>query len=133
MRPLFLFLKETSDLRYHHKEPKNRRVSTYGELYFCDHPAYSRCTLYRLGDKGLAVIRQRYFAGTKTTAWRELDGELADEIFLHPGFKAFFEERAGEPENGCYPTVTARQIMWALRMKPLQKERWETVFDRKDI
>ena len=27
-------------------------------------------------------------------------------------------------------TVTVRQIMWALRMKPLKKERWETVFDR---
>ena len=35
--------------------------------------------------------------------------------------------------DGLYPTVTVRQIMWALKMKPIQKERWETVFDRRDI
>nr|DAP49012.1 MAG TPA: hypothetical protein [Caudoviricetes sp.] len=35
--------------------------------------------------------------------------------------------------QGLYPTVTVRQIMWALKMKPIQKERWETVFDRRDI
>jgi len=26
-----------------------------------------------------------------------------------------------------------RQIMWALKMKPIKRERWETVFDRKEI
>lgn len=31
------------------------------------------------------------------------------------------------------PTVTIRQIMWALKMKPIKRERWETVFDRRDI
>ncbi len=42
----------------------------------------------------------------------------------------------GIPESctdGVYPTVTIRQIMWALKMKPLARERWETVFDRKNI
>lgn len=34
---------------------------------------------------------------------------------------------------GLYPTVTVRQMMWALKMKPMPKERWETVFDRKEI
>jgi hypothetical protein len=24
-------------------------------------------------------------------------------------------------------------MMWALKMKPLPKERWETAFDRRDI
>ena len=33
-------------------------------------------------------------------------------------------------KDGLYPTVTVRKLMWALRMKPLKKERWETVFDR---
>lgn len=32
-----------------------------------------------------------------------------------------------------YPTVTIRQIMWALKMKPIKRERWETVFDRRDV
>lgn len=46
-------------------------------------------------------------------------------IFLL-GFMSFFEENAAEPdENGLYPTVTARKIMWKLRMKPLKKEYWE--------
>lgn len=36
-------------------------------------------------------------------------------------------------QSGLYPTVNVRQLMWALRMKPMRKERWETVFDRKDI
>lgn len=26
-----------------------------------------------------------------------------------------------------------RQVMWRLRMKPLKRERWETVFDRKTL
>ena len=38
-----------------------------------------------------------------------------------------------EEDKNTYPTVTVRQIMWALKMKPIQKERWETVFDRRDI
>lgn len=38
-----------------------------------------------------------------------------------------------EPKDGIYPTMTVRQAMWAAKMKPLKKERWETVFDHKDI
>ena len=34
---------------------------------------------------------------------------------------------------GLYPTVTIRQIMWALKIKPLKRERWETCFDRREI
>lgn len=36
-------------------------------------------------------------------------------------------------KDGLYPTVTVRQIMWALKMKPIPRERWETVFDRREI
>lgn len=32
-----------------------------------------------------------------------------------------------------YPTVTIRQIMWALKLKPIPREQWETYFDRKYI
>jgi hypothetical protein len=52
---------------------------------------------------------------------------------LHPKFKEFFDNRAGVATDGLYPTVTVRQIIWALKMKPLPRERWETCFDRKDI
>ena len=51
---------------------------------------------------------------------------LAGDIYFSPGFLEFFEENAAEPDEiGLYPTVTARKIMWKLRMKPLKKEYWE--------
>ena len=119
-------------MRYHYEKPKIY-TNTYGEIHNCDHPVYSRCTLYLIGKKGLAVIQQRYDPETKSTWWTEIDPWLTDCLYLHPKFKAFFDERAGEGGGGLYPTVTIRQIMWALKMKPLPKERWETCFDRRDI
>ena len=58
---------------------------------------------------------------------------LIDDLYLQPGFKEYFDAMSGSPTDGLYPTVTIRQIMWALRMKPLPKQRWETTFDRKFI
>lgn len=105
----------------------------YGEVYECDHPVYSRCTLFKIGLKGLAVIQQRRDMATKHTWWGEIDPWLIDELYLHPRFKTIFDLRAGESVNDLYPTITIRQLMWALKMKPLKRERWETCFDRKDI
>ena len=48
-------------------------------------------------------------------------------------FKKYFDDRAGECTDGIYPTVTIRQMMWALKMKPIQRQRWETCFDRRDV
>ena len=119
-------------MRYHYEKP-NTYISLYGVEYECDHPVYERCTLYLIGKKGLAVIQQRYDADTKATWWGEIDPWLTDELYLHPKFKSFFDERAKECKDGLYPTVTIRQIMWAFKLKPIPKERWETVFDRRDI
>ena len=119
-------------MRYHYEKPTIYR-SMYGKLYICSHPVYSRCTLFQIGDKGLAVIQQKFFPTTKSTRWGEIDEWLTDDIYLHPKFKEFFDERAGTCTDGLYPTVTVRQIMWALKMKPMPKERWETTFDRRDI
>ncbi len=119
-------------MRYHYEKP-SIYLSMYGNRYICDHPAYNRCTLFQIGDRGLAVIQQRFDADTKSTWWGEVDAWLTDDIYLHPKFKEYFDERAGRGTDGLYPTVTVRQIMWALKMKPLPKERWETVFDRRDI
>lgn len=105
----------------------------YGDTYECDHPAYNKCTLYLINGKGLAIIQQRYDPETKTTWWTEIDPWLTDVLYLHPKFRGFFMERSGECTDGLYPTVTIRQIMWALKMKPLRRERWETCFDRRDI
>ena len=118
-------------MRYHHQAP-SIYLGLYGRLYICDHPVYNSCTLFEIGEKGLAVIQQRYDAEIKSTWWSEIDPWLTDELYLHPGFKEFFDLRANKPKDGLYPTVTIRQIMWALKLKPLPKAKWETVFDRKE-
>ena len=119
-------------MRYHFDKPDIYRA-LYGEVYICDHPVYSRCTLYRIDGRGLAVIQQRFDPVTKSTRWSEIDPWLSSILYLHPGFLDYFCQRAGICTDGLYPTVTVRQIMWALKIKPLVKERWETVFDRRDI
>lgn len=119
-------------MRYHYEKP-TIYVSLYGSTYICDHPAYDRCTLYNIDTKGLAVIQQRFDPKTKKTWWTEIDPWLTDTLYLHRGFKDFFDKRAGECKDGLYPTVTIRQMMWALKIKPIPRERWETCFDRKDI
>lgn len=119
-------------MRYHYKRPKIFSTM-YGEIYECDHPVYDRCTLFTIDDLGLAVIQQRYNPINKITYWTELDPWLPDALYLNIGFKDFFDKRAGKCTDGLYPTVSARQIMWALKIKPLAKERWETCFDRKAI
>ena len=119
-------------MRYHYEKP-TLYFNNYGNTYECEHPVYSKCTLFEMGNKGLAVIQQRYNRIKKTTWWGEIDPWLTDDLYLHPKFKEFFDNRAGERRDGLYPTVTIRQIMWALKMKPIPKERWETWFDRRDI
>ena len=119
-------------MRYHYEKP-DFYISMYGSTYECDHPAYSRCTLFKIDTRGLAIIQQRYDPKTKKTWWAEIDPWLTDELYLHPKFKEFFDNRSGECNNEIYPTVTIRQIMWALKMKPIERQRWETCFDRRDI
>ena len=117
-------------MRYHYEKPAIY-LSKYGDTYYCDHPVYSKCTLFKMDEKGLAVIQQR--TNNKITWWDEIDPWLTDALYLHTRFKEFFDDRSGKCVNGLYPTVTIRQIMWALKMKPLPKHRWETCFDRKLI
>lgn len=119
-------------MRYHYEKP-NIYLSMYGKLHNCNHPVYDRCTLFEIDDKGLAIIQQRFNSESKSTWWGELDPWLTDDIYLHPHFKEFFSKRAAQGKDGLYPTVTVRQIMWALKMKPIPRERWETCFDRRDI
>ena len=119
-------------MRYFYEKPDIYR-SMYGERYICDHPVYNSCTLYKMNDKGLAVIQQRFDKESKSTWWSEIDPWLTDDLYLHPKFREFFENRSGKCTDGLYPTVTIRQIMWGMKMKPLPRKRWETVFDKRDI
>lgn len=79
------------------------------------------------------MIQQRFNPDSKTTYWTEIDPWLSDEIYLHKNFEKFFDERADIRQNGLFPTVTIRQMMWGLKMKPMPRERWETCFDRRVI
>ena len=99
----------------------------------CSHPAYSTCTLFKIGDKGLCVIQQIYLSESKLTMWSSIPETLSNELYLHEGFQDYFYKHAGVKKDGLYPTVTLRQMMWALRMKPIKKQPWETVFDRKFV
>lgn len=119
-------------MRYHFEKP-DIYLSVYGEKYECNHPVYDVCTLFKIENKGLAVIQQKFDEKTKSTWWGEVDPWITDQLYLHPKFREYFEKRAGECTDGLYTTVTVRQIMWALKMKPIKRERWETVFDRRYI
>ena len=119
-------------MRYHYEKP-SIYASMYGKIHICNHPVYDSCTLFQIENKGLAIIQQRFDPVNKTTWWSAVDPCLTDDIYLHPKFKEYFDSRAGNCSNGLYPTVTIRQIMWALKMKPIKRERWETVFDRREI
>lgn len=119
-------------MRYHYEKP-TIYLSMYGTSYSCNHPVYSECTLFQIENKGLAVIQQRFNENEKSTWWGEIDPWLTDVLYLHPKFKEFFNDRAGECTDGLYPTVSIRQIMWALKLKPMPRERWETCFDRRNI
>lgn len=119
-------------MRYHYEKPTTYSTM-YGTTYTCNHPVYDRCTLFKIDNRGLAVIQQRFDEATKQTWWEEVDPWLPDLLYLHPKFKEFFDERAGTLTDGLYPTVSIRQIMWGLKLKPIPRERWETCFDRRDI
>ena len=118
-------------MRYHYERPLHY-VSMYGETYECNHPIYNKSTLYKTDDKGLAVIQQRYDPDTKHTWWEQIDPWLTDELYFHPKFKQLLQENAKKPKKGLYPTMTIRQVMWALRMKPLKRKVWETMFDTRN-
>lgn len=115
------------------KKPKIFRLPRHGGTYHCDHPAYSVGTLYFFNGIGLVVIQQRYDKNTERTWWGEIDEWLVEAIYSSPGFDSFFNKNAKEKRGDIFPTFTIRQVMWALRMKPLKKEPLETVFDRKPI
>lgn len=119
-------------MRYHFEKPTTYS-SMYGTTYTCNHPIYDKCTLFKIGNLGLAVIQQRFNTDTKQTWWGAIDPWLNDSLYLHPNFKEYFDERSGPDMDGLYPTVSIRQMMWALKIKPLPKERWETTFDRRCI
>ena len=111
-------------MKYYYEKPKEWIGA--GKIYICNHPRYNRCTLFKDGELGLAVIQERFDEKRKTRWWGSIEPWIAGDIYLNSDFQEFFEENAAPAnERGLYPTFTLRKIMWALRMKPLRKEYWE--------
>lgn len=117
-------------MRYHYKHPENWKVSRAVRYEMMDHPICHACTLYLIDGKGIGLIQQEYNVLDKSTHWGDIDEYLIDDIFGQPGFMDYFNRFATEADdNGFYPLIPVRKIMWALRMKPMRKEAWETTFD----
>ena len=111
-------------MKYYYEKPE--KWIGAGEIYICDHPMYNRCTLFRIANRGLAVVQERFSKQTKARWYGPIDPWLAGDLYFVSGFQEYLNNNAEKPDqNGLYPTVTVRKIMWALRMKPLRKEYWE--------
>ena len=112
-------------MRYFTEKPKDVNYAQQF-TYKCDHPLYSECTLFKNGSRGLAVIQKRFNARLKIFWYGPIELWLIQEILKQNTFEQYFDEHSNELIDGLYPTVTVRQLMWALKMKPLRKEWWES-------
>lgn len=115
-------------MKYYYEPSDNAQVGA-GEIYICDHPLFNKGTLFRIGSKGLIIVQEHYNKKTKARWWGPVVPWLSYDIYTNSNFASFFEKTASEcDENGLFPVISVRKVMWALRMKPLRKELWENGF-----
>ena len=113
-------------MKYYYTKPDSWTCK-YGTVYRCEHPLFTKATLYFQDNKGMLVIQQRFNPDTKHIWWGELDPWLVDEIYLANGFQEVFSKFASEKiPGGIFPEIKVRKLMWMLRMKPLKREFWES-------
>lgn len=111
-------------MKYYYEKPENWVGA--GEVYRCNHPLYDKCTLFRKGDVGFAVVQERFNKIKKARWYGPIEPWIAGDIYLNERFEECFKKYAGKvDEAGLYPTIPLRKVMWELRMKPLKKELWE--------
>lgn len=106
-------------MKYYYQKP-TETLQLYGETVILDHPVYKIGTLFIQNGNGLVITQRRFTA--KYVYWDAIDPWLANDIYLHPKFPEFFQKNS-RGEN--FPILPVRKVMWALRMKPLEKEFWE--------
>lgn len=115
-------------MKYYYK-PSIDAKSGAGETYICDHPLFSRATLFKSDNRGLLIVQEHYNKKTKARLWGPVVPWLSYDIYTNINFEKFFDKNATEAdENGLFPIFPIRKVMWALRMKPLQREAWESGF-----
>ena len=111
-------------MKYFYQKPEIC-VRVFGEPIHLDHPVYKAGTLYLERNKGLIVV-QKHFDPNRRECWfGAVDFWIANDIYTSKNFPEYFFSNASESD---YPIFELRKVMWALRMKPLQKEEWETYF-----
>ena len=123
-------------MKGHHKRICKMNRLSGAMLYACNHPIYNKCTLFIMEgfeNYGLAVIQQRFNDTEKISWWGPIDPYLTDDINKTSGFMDFFIRHAGVAENGIYPTIELRKLMYALGMKPLYKDYWEMKLDSQKL
>ena len=99
----------------------------YSKTVKCNHPLFSAYTVYSKGDLGIGVIQQKFNEKLKCSWWGPVDVALANDIFESENFSEWFNRNAKLPnEDGMYIVMEVRKLMYALGMKPLKKEFWET-------
>lgn len=113
------------EMRRSRYRPPEHWVLSSKSTYECDHPLYSKCTLYWDGEIGLAVVQERFNTKTKTSWIGPIDPWLVDDIKQQSGWKTYFKENAAKGVNGLYPTVTIRKLMRDLGMKSMPSSTYE--------
>lgn len=109
-------------MKYFYQKPENSKP-LHGRGIPLDHPVYKFGTLFKEDRKGLIITQMKF--SCKYACWDSLDFWLANDIYMHPKFKEWFDEHATEED---YPIFQVRSVMWALRMKPLPKQELERYF-----
>ena len=112
-------------MKYYYEKPTSW-FYTQAIIAAFDHPLYNKATLYLRDNKGLVIIQQRFNAQTKVMWWGPIDPWLVDDLANQDNWKKWFDQNAKEKDkDGLYPTFTIREVMWAMRMKPLKREIFE--------
>ena len=113
-------------MKYYYK-PSTDVSAGAGEIYICNHPLFNRATLFKQHERGLLLVQEHYNKKTKARLWGPVVPWLSYDIYANANFDRFFDENASEiDKNSLYPIFPVRKVMWALRMKPLQREEWES-------
>lgn len=114
-------------MKGYYKRKSTERRLLHATVFKCDHPLYSACTLFKIGDFGLGVVQKRFNDTYKCCWFDTIDPWLANDIYDEPSFMEVFGKLSGPKENGFYPVIEVRKLMYKLGMKPMKIQYWESI------
>jgi len=119
-------------MKWYAEQCKDFAVNVF-TLVGCSHLVYERCTVLFDEKKCVRIVQQHYNPETRHTWWAEVDPKLLSLICCQNKSYEWFNEKAVPLDSKVIPAYTIRQVMWALRVKPMPKLPWETSFDHSPI